>query len=108
MPNATRKRGRFSGIPNPGWRKLKQGHQPADLALERWEGADSQAAKAYVIDLYAVEEITNVGLEEIDLDGGTWKITVGFTRPFKQLLMDDASGRVEAVKDRVLVFAQDY
>lgn len=87
----------------------------------------AQAAKAYVIDLYAVEEITNVGLEEIDLDGDTWKITVGFTRPwdqkdgpsiilgqtqlrrsFKQLLMDDASGRVEAVKDRVLVFAQDY
>ena len=82
----------------------------------------AKAAKEYVADLYAVEGITNVGLEEIELDGTTWKITVGFTRPwdqkdgasiilgqtqlrrsFKQLLIEDESGRVESVKDRILV-----
>ena len=87
----------------------------------------AQAAKDYVSDLYGVEAITNIGLEEIELEGATWKITVGFTRPweqkdgasiilgqtqlrraFKQLLMDDATGQVASVKDRVLVFAQDY
>ena len=81
----------------------------------------AQAAKDYVSDLYGVEAITNIGLEEIELEGATWKITVGFTRPwdqkdgasiilgqtqlrrsFKQLLMDDASGRVKSVKDRIL------
>ena len=87
----------------------------------------AQAAKEHIADLYAVEGIDDIGLEEIDLDGDTWKITVGFSRPwdqkngpsvilgqtqlrrsFKQLLIDDASGRVKSIKDRILAFAQDF
>ena len=41
----------------------------------------AQAAKDYVSDLYGVEEITRVGLDEIDRDSAAWKITVGFTLP---------------------------
>ena len=82
----------------------------------------ARAAKEHVADLYAPEGITNVGLEEIELDGTAWKVTVGFSRPwdekggasialgqtqlrrsFKLLYIDDASGRVESVKDRILV-----
>ena len=87
----------------------------------------ARAAKEHVADLYAPEGIDDIGLEEIDLDGDTWKITVGFSRPwdqkngasvilgqtqlrrsFKQLLIDDSSGRVKSIKDRILAFAQDY
>lgn len=87
----------------------------------------AQAAKEHVADLYAVEGIDDIGLEEIDRDGDTWKITVGFSRPwdqkneasvilgqtqlrrsFKQLLIDDSSGRVKSIKDRILSFAQDF
>lgn len=41
-------------------------------------------AKDYVRSVYADEQITNVGLEEIKLDGGTgvWRITIGFSRPW--------------------------
>ena len=81
----------------------------------------ARAAKEHVADLYAPEGIDDIGLEEIDLDGDTWKITVGFSRPwdqkggasvilgqtqlrrsFKQLLIDDSSGRVKSIKDRIL------
>ena len=79
-------------------------------------------AKEYVADLYEAEGVTNIGLEEIELDGTTWKITVGFSRPwdqkggasialgqtqlrrsFKLLYVDDNNAVVESVKDRILV-----
>ena len=41
-------------------------------------------AKAYVKDIYADEELTNLGLEEVDhvLQAGNWVITLGFSRPW--------------------------
>ena len=83
----------------------------------------AKLAKEYVADLFADEEIANVGLEEIQLgsDGRFWKVTVGFSRPwdrsglatmtygqkalrrsYKVLQIDKSTGNVESVKDRIL------
>ena len=46
----------------------------------------ARTAKDYLIDLFADEGITNVGLEEVEFDelSSTWKITLGFSRPWDQ------------------------
>ena len=79
-------------------------------------------ARAYVIDLFADEQITNVGLEEVRLDDAdAWRITIGFCRPwdlkntlpaalcekpkgrsYKVVAIDDKTGRVESLTDRFL------
>ncbi|HGM5002518.1 TPA: hypothetical protein ACKPZR_003472 [Serratia marcescens] len=43
-----------------------------------------KTAISYVKDLYADENITNVGLEEVVQDGPgpAWVVTVGFSRPW--------------------------
>ena len=42
------------------------------------------AAKRYLVDVYADEQVTNLGLEEIDHDtaAGTWAVTLAFSRPW--------------------------
>jgi len=42
------------------------------------------AAKKYVNEVYADEQVTNLGLEEIEhnVSAGTWVITLGFSRPW--------------------------
>jgi len=42
------------------------------------------AAKSYVKDIYADEEVTNLGLEEVEhvLSAGNWVVTVAFSRPW--------------------------
>jgi hypothetical protein len=42
------------------------------------------AAKKYITDIYAEEQVTNLGLEEIEhiLARGNWVITLGFSRPW--------------------------
>ena len=83
----------------------------------------AKLAKEYVADLFADEAINNVGLEEIELgpDCRFWVVTVGFSRPwdhgglatitvgqkglrrsYKVLRIDNHSGNVESVKDRIL------
>ena len=80
-------------------------------------------AKAHVTDLFAGEEIMNVGLEEVEFDGtkSAWRITIGFSRPwdqkntltaalgegrpgrsYKVLLVDDKTGRIDSLTDRLL------
>lgn len=84
-------------------------------------------AKAHIADLFADEEIEDVGLEEavrdVDPLTGTpmWKITIGFTRPwnrkldtatmmrwqhraraYKTVEIDAQSGAILGVTDRVL------
>ena len=80
-------------------------------------------AKRYASDLFADEQIMNIGLEEVEFDTTTnfWRITVGFSRPwdqkknlaaalveghqrrsYKLLLVDDRSGEVHSVTDRLL------
>ena len=82
----------------------------------------AKLAKEYVTDLFAEEGISNVGLEEIVFrDDEYWDVTVGFSRPwdhgglatitlgqtslrrsYKVLRIDNDSGNVESVKDRIL------
>ena len=85
----------------------------------------AKLAKEYVADLFAEEGIGNVGLEEIELrpepKGRFWSVTVGFSRPwdhgglatitlgqkglrrsYKVLRIEDESGTVESIKDRIL------
>lgn len=41
-----------------------------------------RAAKAFVADVLADENVTNLGLEEVKLDEDRWLVTVGFSRPW--------------------------
>jgi len=43
-------------------------------------------AKTQVTDLFADEEIVDVGLEEVEFDDsvGVWTVTIGFSRPWDQ------------------------
>lgn len=76
-----------------------------------------QAAKKHVLDLFVDEGITDVGLEEVDEEqGGCWRITIGFSRPwdrnvgsvlagktsrsYKVVRVSDADGRILSVTDR--------
>ena len=80
-------------------------------------------AKEYLGDLFEDEQIMNVGLEEVVFEdvSNIWKITIGFSRPwdqkgplvatlveghparsYKVLSINDDSGRVESLMDRVL------
>ena len=80
-----------------------------------------QAAKSYIIDLFGGEEISNVGLEEVEFDdlGGAWKVTIGFSRPWERqgalgvnlglknvrsykVVHIGSDGHIKSVKDRVL------
>lgn len=78
-------------------------------------------AKGYLADVLSEENVTNVGLEEIEFDDSesTWKITLGFSRPwdyqragawrvepkpparsYKVFRVDDGTGDITSVKDR--------
>ena len=82
-----------------------------------------RTAKEYLGDLFEDEQIMNVGLEEIVFEdvSNIWKITIGFSRPWNQkgplvatlvegqpsrsykvLSINDDSGKVESLTDRVL------
>lgn len=83
-----------------------------------------RTAKTYLADLMADENIENLGLEEVQFDEAAeqWKVTVGFSRPwdrksslaaalteygrsdrsYKVVSINDADGRVESLKDRIL------
>ena len=80
-------------------------------------------AKEHVADIFYDENISNLGLEEVEFNDlqGRWIVTIGFSRPwdknntlnvalgerlpsrsFKVLQIDDADRRVVSIKDRVL------
>ena len=81
-------------------------------------------AKSHLIDLFSDEGIINLGLEEVELDTSTntWKITLGFSRPwdhkntlvaalgndgrpnrsYKVVRISDDDGSVMSLTDRVL------
>jgi hypothetical protein len=79
-------------------------------------------AKAFVIDTFADEEPTNVGLEEVEFveQSGEWRVTVGFTRPwqtrsglmiaagapilrsYKVVTVNDHDGQVLSIKNRAV------
>ena len=79
-------------------------------------------AKRYVLELFADENPTNIGLEEVEFDvsGHEWCVTIGFSRPwdeprnvftalagstsptrtYKTVRIDDASGVVRSITNR--------
>lgn len=80
-------------------------------------------AKQHIADLFAEENLSNIGLEEVEFDEhpGEWRVTVGFSRPwdevprnalsalagatavrrtYKVVRIADTSGRVLSVKER--------
>lgn len=80
-------------------------------------------AKTQVVDLFADEEIVDIGLEEIRLDdtAGIWTVTIGFSRPwdqknaltaalgegrpgrsYKVIHLADTDGRMVALEDHFL------
>ena len=85
--------------------------------------AAARTAKECVADLFGDEEITQIGVEEVEFDSEAhdWNITVGFTRPwehngcfidalgnrwparsYKVIRINDKDGHLISVKDRVL------
>ena len=88
-----------------------------------------QLAKDYVADLFEGEQITNVGLEEIEFDemSNCWKVTIGFSRPwdhrgpvitrltdrdttrsYKVVHINDRNEDVKSVTDRFLKPSQTH
>ena len=85
-----------------------------------------QTAKKYIAELFTEETITDVGLEEVKFDdtSNNWEVTVGFSRPwqnlslanalgnrhqtrsYKLVCINDDSGQVLSLKDRVLTVSQ--
>ena len=81
-----------------------------------------QAARKHISDLFDSEGITNIGLEEVEFDmsGEAWNITIGFSRAwerqgelgarlglkaarsYKVVRIDNDSGEIRSVRDRVL------
>ena len=83
----------------------------------------ARTAKKYLVDLLSEEQITNVGIEEVEFENlaHDWRITIGFSRPwdhknplltalgdqrparsYKVICISDKDGHVKSVKDRVL------
>lgn len=76
-------------------------------------------AKHHIAEIFGPEGATNVGLEEVEFEDAerAWDVTIGFLRPwdqpranalfpvaekrtYKRVRIDDATGRVLAVKNR--------
>lgn len=85
----------------------------------------ARVAKNHIADLFKDEAAKDIGLEEIGFDGstGTWRVTVGFSRPWsdrdeplfpsvqeiltrrqvrdmKVVTLDDANGHILSVRNR--------
>ena len=80
------------------------------------------AARDYIIDLFSDEEVMHIGLEEVVYHraSGEWRITYGFVRvwdkrgelgikmgapaprSYKVVSIDDGSGQVISLKDRLM------
>ena len=85
-----------------------------------------QTAKSYVAELFTDETIGNIGLEEVEFNNASnnWEVTIGFSRPwqtnilvaalsnqhptrsYKLVCINDDSGQVLSLKDRVLTVSQ--
>ena len=54
-----------------------------------------RVAKNYVTELFGDEDITHVGLEEVDFDqSDTWVVTIGFSRPWDRNIGSVLGGRI--------------
>ena len=41
-------------------------------------------AKVYIADLYEGEDISDIGLEEVDFSDNEWRVTIGCFRPWER------------------------
>lgn len=71
----------------------------------------ARAALEYVSDLFAEEQIGDLGLEEVEMDDrtGQWRITVGFSRPWERTggAMSVISGQPRPRSYKVLTIDSD-
>ena len=80
-------------------------------------------AKEYVASLYDDEDITDIGLEEVEFEelSGHWRVTIGFSRPwdraitvgilqiqdfrrrrsYKVVSINDSDGETTSLQDRI-------
>lgn len=90
--------------------------------MDIWKAV--QKAKHHVQLLFDSEGITHLGLEEVELDGDCWRITIGFFRPwnieessrdifsqapkreYKVVLIDDLNGSIQSVKNHPVTTSQ--
>lgn len=76
-----------------------------------------ELAKSHVMDLFEAEPIKELGLEEIELTGDSWSVTIGFTREwptstgivrtlsgsgrtYKIVRISDETGEVQSLRHR--------
>ena len=85
-----------------------------------------RAARDFVALMYHDEEITDIGLEEVEFDECSehWRVTIGFSRPwdktksvpiriadvqrprfYKVVRISDSDGEIISLKDRILVMS---
>ena len=84
-------------------------------------------ARDYVGEIFKDEPIADIGLEEVEFDTDSWKITIGFNRiwkvqptglsgmlssssfhrSFKVVTISDADGSLVSIKNRELAAAND-
>ena len=62
-------------------------------------------AKTYLAELYSDERISNVGLEEVEMDDkeNIWTITIGFSRPW-----DEPRNPFAAITNQPTVLKRSY
>ena len=85
-----------------------------------------RTAKKYIAELFTDETIASLGLEEVEFNdtSSNWEVTIGFSRPwqnlslanalgnrpptrsYKLVLINDDSGQVLSLKDRVPTASQ--
>ncbi len=68
-----------------------------------------EKAKAFVIELFANEQIRNLGLEEVEFDESehAWLITLGFTRPWDQANFASKLGMLEPRTYKIIRISED-
>ena len=74
-------------------------------------------AKSYVVEMFDAEPIKEIGLEEVEIQGDSWLVTIGFTRmwpessgvlrtlggsvrTYKQLRIDNKTGSIQSLRNR--------
>ena len=68
-----------------------------------------RTAKNYIAELFTSETITNLGLEEVKFNdtSNNWEVTVGFSRPWQNLSLANALGNRPPTRSYKLVLIND-
>lgn len=67
-----------------------------------------EAAKKIFLEIFGEEEVSEVGLEEVDFDDNdVWNITIGFRRPWQRTLKANLLGESAPVRTYKIVRIRD-